>query len=172
MASKYAKTGQVFREGVMIGLILRVFVGFVLACLAAGLTTVLFAWSPAELAAMPTDPLDKLALMFPVATHAAIFAAPFALVAIALGEWMRANSWTYYAIAGIVIAAIGFVSQLQSENTTQGWSVVSSNYPAIAFLTTGFVAGFTYWIFSGRFVGQDGRSSGHLTGRPRENGAH
>lgn len=151
----------------MIGLISRVIVGFLLACLAAGLTTVLFAWSPAELAAMPTDPLDKLALALPVATHTAIFAAPFALIAIALGEWMKANSWSYYAISGIAIAAIGFVSQLQSESAAQDWSVLSSNYPAVAFLTTGFVAGFTYWIFSGRFVGHDHRD----VGRPIQNGA-
>jgi len=142
----------------VIGLILRVVVGFALACLAAGLTTVLFAWTPADLAAMPTDPLEKLSLALPVATHAAIFSAPFALVAIAIGEWMKTNSWSYYAIAGIVIAAIGFVSQFQSESAAQGWSVMSSNYPAVAFLTTGFIAGVTYWIFSGRLVSRGNRS--------------
>lgn len=159
----------------MLALILRVVVGFLLACLAAGLTTVLFAWSPSELASMPTDPLDKLALALPVATHTAIFAAPFALVAIALGEWMKSHNWTYYGIAGIVIAAIGFVSQLQSESAAQDWSVLTSNYPAIAFLTTGFVAGFTYWVFSGRFVGQNShthRNGNTSSGQHNHSSAH
>ena len=134
------------------GVIARVVFGFFLACLAAGLTTVLFAWSPSELASMPGDPLEKIALALPLATHVAIFSAPFALIAIALGEWQKSKNWVYYGLAGMVIAMIGFIAQYQSEPPTQCWSVVGSNYPLAAVLTTGLVAGLVYWLFSGQFV--------------------
>jgi zinc transporter ZupT len=149
-------------------LVLRVLVGFALACIAAGLTTVLFAWSPAELAGMPGDPMEKVALTFPLATHAAIFSAPFALIAIALGEWQRWRDWAYYSAAGMVISMIGFFAQYQSEQANQSWSIVSSNYPLIAFLAAGLAAGLTYWLFSGRLVGvsshdQSGHGQNHAT---------
>ncbi len=41
-----------------------------------------------------------------------------------------------------------------AEPTGQNWSVVNSNYPLIAFLTTGFVAGVAYWIVAGRHAGR------------------
>ena len=134
-------------------LIIRVLVGFLLACLAGGLTAVLFAWTPSELAAMPSDPLEKIVLALPLATHAAIFSAPFALVAIAVGEWRRWRDWAYYAMVGMVIALIGYFAQYQSEQANQAWSIASGNYPLIAFLSMGLAAGLTYWLFSGRLVG-------------------
>lgn len=136
----------------MIGTIIRVLFGFAIACLLAGLTKVLFAWSPAELAGMPGDPMEKLALSFPVGTHMAIFSAPFALIAIAMAEWRGWRDWAYYAAVGIIIALIGFLAQYQAEMPAQSWSVTSSTYPIIAYLTSGFVGGLVYWMFSGRLV--------------------
>jgi hypothetical protein len=138
----------------MIGRIFRVLSGFILACLAAGITKVLFAYSPNELASLPPEiASDRLALAMPVATHVAIFAAPFALVAIAIAEWQRWRDWAYYAAAAMAIALIGFFTQYQSETAQQGWSILNSNYPLITFLVTGFVAGLAYWLFSGRLAG-------------------
>jgi hypothetical protein len=135
------------------GLIFRVLLGYLIACFAAGLTTVLFAWTPSDLANMQGDLAnDKLALAMPVATQIAIFAAPFALVAIGFSEARRRRDWAYYAIAGMAIALFGFLAQYQSETPAQTWSIASSHYPLIAFLTTGFVGGLAYWIFSGRFA--------------------
>ena len=75
-------------------LIFRVLLGYLLACFAAALTTVLFAWTPSDLANMQGDLAnDKLALAMPVATQLAIFAAPFAFVAIAFGESRRWRDW-------------------------------------------------------------------------------
>lgn len=147
----------------MIGRIFRVLSGFIVACLAAGLTKVLFAYSPAELSALlPEVALERVSLMMPVATHIAIFSAPFALVVTAFGEWQGLRDWSYYGVAAIAIALIGFFAQYQSETATQGWSILNSNYPIIAFLTTGFVGGVAYWLVSGRLAG----------GRPRSiNGA-
>jgi hypothetical protein len=138
----------------MIGRIFRVLSGFILACLAAGLVKVLFAFSPAELSNLPPEIAgDRLALAMPIATHTAIFAAPFALIAIWLGEWRVWRDWTYYAIAAMAIAMVGFFAQYSSETTQMGWSIFNSNYPLVAFLSTGFVSGVVYWLFSGRLAG-------------------
>lgn len=138
----------------MIGRIFRVLSGFIIACLAAGLTKVLFAFSPAELSRLPPEIAgDRLQLAVPIATHLAIFSAPFALVAIWLAEWQRWRDWSYYVLAGLAIAAIGFAAQYNSETASMGWSIANSNYPFVTFLTTGFVAGLAYWLFSGRLAG-------------------
>jgi hypothetical protein len=139
----------------MIGRIIRVFVGFVIACLAAGLTVVLFVYTPLELA---TDSgTDRAAeagvLALAAATHSAVFAAPFALVGAAIGEWQRIGSWMYYALVGVVIAAIGFTAQYWTEGT--GQASIVNNYAVTAFLVTGFVSGLVYWLVAGRYVRDD-----------------
>lgn len=134
-------------------LIFRVLLGYLIACFAAGLTTVLFAWTPADLSAMQGELAnDKLALALPVATQMAIFASPFALAAIAYAEWRRTRDWVYYAAAGMAMALFGYLAQYQSETPAQTWSIASNNYPLVAFLTSGFVGGLVYWIFSGRLA--------------------
>jgi hypothetical protein len=140
------------------GLIFRVLLGYLLACLAGGLCTVLFAWMQGDLAN------DKLALAMPVATQIALFAAPFALLAIGFGEAKRWRDWAYYATAGMAIALLGYIAQYQSEAPSQSWSVAGSNYPLIAFLTSGFVGGLVYWLMSGRMAAM--RASSPPTTRP------
>ena len=138
----------------MFGSILRVIIGFVLACLLAALTKVFFAFSPAELFnLLPDVAWSRVSLALPIATHTAIFAAPFALLAALIGEWRGWRDWTYYTLAGIGIALVGFFAQYTSETAIQGWSITNSNYPLITFLTTGFMGGLAYWLFSGRFAG-------------------
>jgi hypothetical protein len=138
----------------MIGRLFRILSGFILACLAAGLCKVLFAFTPSELSNLPPEIAgDRLSLALPIATHAAIFAAPFALIAIWLGEWRVWRDWAYYAAAAMAIALIGFFAQYSAETEQLGWSILNSNYPLVAFLTTGFVSGLVYWLFSGRMAG-------------------
>lgn len=145
----------------MFGSLIRVIIGFVLACLFAALTKVFFAFPPAELANLPPDVAQsRVALALPVATHIAVFSAPFALVATAIGEWRGWRDWSYYALAGIGIALFGFLAQYTSETAMQGWSVTNNNYPLVSFLTTGFIGGLAYWLFSGRFA-HSGQHHGH-----------
>jgi hypothetical protein len=78
----------------MLGRVIRVVFGFVVACLAAGLTIVLFVTTPVELANTPsnaiTDALSANGLLaLFAATHSAVFAAPLALIGAAIGEWRR-----------------------------------------------------------------------------------
>lgn len=140
----------------MFAKLLRILFGFALACLAGGLAMVLFVFTPSEIAGLPPDVAgDRLGKSFElaavVAVQAALFSAPFALVAVAMGEALRNRDWTYYVIAGLIIAGIGFFAQHSTEQT--GQPTIVNNYALTAFLTSGFVAGMMYWILSGRFAG-------------------
>jgi hypothetical protein len=139
----------------MIWRIVRVILGFIVACLAAGLTIVLFVYTPAELVAdMATDRVSEAGfLSLAAATHSAVFAAPFALVGAAVGEWRGISSWTYYIPVGMLIAGIGFLVQYLSEGG--GGGSILNSYALTAFLVTGFVAGLVYWLVSGRHASID-----------------
>src|SRR6187549_610944 len=100
--------------------LLRVLFGFAVACLVAGLATVAFIVSPAELASLPADAQSErlgnaglLALY--TATHSAIFAAPFALVAVGIAELWRVRSWLYYVLVGVVISLGGLSAVYANE---------------------------------------------------------
>ena len=135
----------------MIGRTLRMIFGFVLACLAAGLTLVLFVYTPPELVELKSERLSEAALLsLAAATHSAVFAAPFALIGAGFGEWHRIGSWMYYVLIAIAIATVGFLAQYWTE--AQGAASIANNYAVTAFLVTGFVAGFVYWLFAGRFA--------------------
>lgn len=137
----------------MIGRVFRIVIGFVLACLAAGFAMVLFVYTPGEFAAdMSSDRLAEAGILaLAAATHTAIFSAPFALIGAAIAEWRSVASWTYYALIGVVIAAIGFLAQYSSESG--GQATIVNSYALTAFIITGFVGGLIYWLFSGRYVG-------------------
>jgi hypothetical protein len=135
-------------------ILFRVLLGFILACLAAALTKVLFAYPPAELVGLNSDEVvDKLLLTFPIATHMALFAAPVALLAIAFSELRSIREWIYYALAGIVMSMIGFFAQVSNESQGQTWSISANNYPLLAFITAGFIGGVVYWLYAGRHAG-------------------
>ena len=133
----------------MFSTILRVLFGFILACFAAGLTTVLFALGPAELSGGDPDRLAKIMeLVALTATHSAVFAAPFALLAAALSEWQGVRSFLFHTFVGLGIATAGFAAQYFSE--IPGSASVASQYPLMAYAVTGIVAGIIYWLFAGR----------------------
>jgi hypothetical protein len=136
----------------MLGAILRVLVGLVLACLAAGVAKVVFALTPGTLLAASDELLGRaLEWVLLTATQSALFASPFALVAAAFGEWLSVRSLSYYVIAGIAVALAGFVVQYQAE--TAGQLTIANTYAFTAYLTAGFVAGLVYWVVSGRRAG-------------------
>lgn len=147
----------------MISGMLRVIIGFVFACLAAGFTMVLFVYTPLELATeLIGERLSEAALLSLAAgTHSAVFAAPFALIGAGFGEWQRIGSWLYYVLVGIAIAGVGFLAQFWTEATGEA-SIVNS-YAVTAFIVAGFVAGIVYWLFSGRYAA---RPDGQQTSTP------
>jgi hypothetical protein len=143
----------------------RVLIGFLIACIAAALTTLLFVVTPGELIGWLSldDGGDRFSrfnlLWLAAATQSVLFSASFALVAVIIAEWLGKRDWIYYANTGILIAVLGFVVQWASEPTGQNWSVVNSSYPLVAFLATGFVGGFVYWMCAGRRAGGPGRTA-------------
>lgn len=134
-----------------ISTILRVLAGFVLACLAAGYVQVFFAVTPVELIEAPDERLNyvfRWGLL--AATQIAVFSAPFVLISALLSEWIGLRSFAYHAMIGMAIAVAGFGLIHANESPTEA-SIVNS-YAMAAYLTSGFVGGFVYWLFSGRFA--------------------
>jgi len=141
----------------VLGTLARVVFGFVLASIAAGLVTMLFVNTPTEVLAQPVTRLSRTAgetfeLALLTATHAAIFAFVFTLIAASLGELFSIRKLPFYLLCGVVIALLGFAAQYMSE--VPGEPTVFNNYALKAFLTTGFFAGFVYWLAAGQFAGR------------------
>ena len=141
----------------LFGTLARLLFGFVLACMAAGLVTVLFVNTPIDVLAEPFDRLPKTAsetfdLALLAATHLGIFASVFALIAAGMGEWFSIRSLSFYLVAGLIIALLGFSAQYASE--VAGQPTILNNYAIKAFLTVGFFGGFFYWLAAGQFAGR------------------
>jgi hypothetical protein len=153
----YVLSGSARRFGIggtdnaMIGTLVRVIMGFILACLTAGLVQALFLPTTYDLVTSPdgafagSQALDRVLL---IATHSAIFASAFALIAVAIGEWMGVRSLPYYLFAGATIALLGFAAQFSSE--VPGQPTFFNNHALKALLTAGFFAGLVYWLVAGR----------------------
>jgi hypothetical protein len=140
----------------MIARVFRVLIGLVVACLAAGLTMVAFVYSPSELMDGGGDKLAEAGLLaLAAATHSAIFAAPFALIAAVIGEWQALRGWLYYAPAGTAIAGAGFLAQYWTEAGED--ASIANSYAVMAFLASGCVAGTVFWLLSGRLAGGRGQ---------------
>lgn len=150
---------------------LRILFGFVLACLAVGAATVAFVITPAEIVAASGDAQSERLATFGLltllaATHSAIFAAPFVLIAAVIGEWQSIRSPVYYAAAGILISLGGFAAQYASE--TGAAASIANSYAFKAYLTSGFVGGLVYWIVTGRSAGDDPEPGTTLLGSRSE----
>src|SRR5262245_29867499 len=135
----------------MILSVLRVLFGFALACIAGALVQLGFA-TPNDVL---TDDPDRLSWsveqVLLAATHSAVFSAPFALVAAAIGEWQSIRSWVYYALAGIAIAIAGIIALFSAATT--GPNATVNQYATAAYLCSGLVAGIVYWLVAGRIAG-------------------
>ncbi len=134
--------------------IFRVLFGFVLACLAAALTKVLFAVGPQEVTG--GDP-DKIATIIEwvalTATHSAVFAAPFAFLAAAISEWQDIRGFFFHTLVGLGIALAGFAAQYFGE--APGTSSIFNSYAMQAYAATGLAGGIVYWLFAGRWAGHE-----------------
>lgn len=140
----------------MLGTLFRVLFGFIIACLVAGAAVVAFVITPADIATLPAElRWERLGsagvLCLLAATHAAIFAFPFALIAIAIGEGLSIRSWIYYVLVGIAIALGGFGAHYMVEVGSE--PTIVNDYAIRAFLTLGFFGGFAYWMAAGRRAG-------------------
>lgn len=134
--------------------IFRVLFGFVLACLAAALTKVLFAVGPQEVTGGDPDKIATVAeWVVLTATHSAVFAAPFAFLAAAISEWQAIRGFFFHTLVGLGIALAGFAAQYFGE--APGAASIFNTYAMEAYGATGLVGGFIYWLFAGRRAGHD-----------------
>lgn len=141
----------------MIASVLRILLGFVLACLAAATTKVAFVITPADILALSPDAqLERIAragaLILAVATQSAIFALPFAAIAIGLAHWLRIRGWAYYGLAGLLISLLGFAALYASEPS--GIPTIANAYALAAYLFAGVIGGYVYWTIAGRVAGR------------------
>lgn len=139
----------------MLAALARIIFGLLLACLVAGIVQTLFVVTPFDIVSISGDAFTSslanvgLLALF-AATHTAMFVAPFGFIAAVLGEWQHVRQLMYYALIGIVIALAGLYALHLGE---QGGMTILNPYAALAYFTTGLLAGFTYWLASGRFAG-------------------
>jgi hypothetical protein len=136
--------------------LLRILFGFIVACLIAGVVTVAFVVTPTDIANLPPEAQPErlgnagiLALL--AATHSAIFAFPFAIIAIGIAELSRVRSRIYYALVGIAIALGGFAASYLNE--VSGQPSILNGYALAAYLAVGAAGGLAYWLVAGRRAG-------------------
>jgi hypothetical protein len=132
-----------------------VILGFLVASFVAAATLILFVYTPAEFASLPSDMrsarfAEAGQFILAVVPHVAMFSAIFALFASAFAEVRGITSWTYYALVGVCIAVVGFLIQHLSEGP--GQPSILQNYALLAFLVAGAVGGLAYWYVCGRYA--------------------
>jgi hypothetical protein len=146
----------------MIGSVLRVLFGFAVACIVGALVQLGFA-TPNDVLTDDSNRLSwSMEQVLLAATHTGVFSAPFALVAAAIGEWQSIRGWVYYALAGIAISIAGFIALYSSE--AAGTNSIVNQYATIAYLCSGLVAGWVYWLLSGRYAGDDAEAIAQASG--------
>jgi hypothetical protein len=137
----------------MIATVLRCLASYIIACMAASVVAVSFVLPPHELAGQGLDRLAAAGIWLLLATlHTAIFAAPFAAVALAVAEWRCLTSPIYYAAAGFGIAMLGLLAQISGA----GFPLIVTLYVLAALSASGVVGGAVYWMLAGRRAGRQG----------------
>jgi len=136
--------------------LLRVLFGFIIACLVAGLVTVAFVVTPADIAGLPAEAQPERlgnagVLSLLAATHSAIFAFPFAIIGIGVAEMSAIRTWLYYAIVGVGIALGGLAAEYANE--VAGLPSILNGYALAAYVTVGIAGGLAYWLLAGRRAG-------------------
>lgn len=117
--------------------VIRVLVGYVLACLAMGGTFILLVEGPVVAAGRET--LDEFFALVVIATMGlSIYAAVPALICIIVGEARGITSWMFYAFAGLFITLA---------------SVLYSGFGGTRLVIAGLIGGLVYWGVSGRSAG-------------------
>lgn len=130
----------------------RVALAFVAACLAAGVTQVLFIVTPADLVALDGAELwprlgAAAALSGLAAIQAAVFAAPVVLLAAALVPRLHRRSLPKLLLAGAILGlAVFFVRHAAPPNVV----IAIHGYALLACLTAGLTGSFVYWLVASR----------------------
>jgi hypothetical protein len=135
--------------------VVRILTGFALASFAAAATLVLFVYAPADWA---TPGADLTGARLSEAGYFAVIVTPWvalsaalpALAGVAIAEARHIAGSTFYGLAGIGTAAVGFLVLHWSE--PPGGLGTFQAYALIAFLASGLIGGLVYWASSGRYA--------------------
>jgi hypothetical protein len=135
--------------------IVRVALGFALACLAAAATLVAFVYAPSNWAALGAELSgERLSeagfFALAITPHVIVSAALPALLAAIYAETRKVAAWAFYGLAGIGVGLAGFFLQHLTEAPDP--ESIFQAYALIAFLTAGLIGGLVYWAASGRLV--------------------
>jgi hypothetical protein len=121
--------------------IFKFLLGFTVAVLVAGAMQALFV-TGSDALALDSARLESLGLLtLLAATQSAVFAAPFAILAALVANWLPIRSRFYYAACGVIIALAGFSAQYVSEAGSQ---TIYNSYALTAYLVSGLAAGLAY----------------------------
>lgn len=125
---------------------IRFVIGLVAAALVAGLVLVAFVAGPSDLAGADLDRLQSLGLLVLLAaTQAAVFAAPFAVLAALVASWQPIRSRLYFAAVGLLIGLAGFLAQYVGE---AGPETILNRYALAAYGVAGLAAGLAYGLIA------------------------
>ena len=121
--------------------IFKFLLGFTAAALVAGAVQALFV-TGADALVLDSARLESLGLLtLLAATQSAVFAAPFAILAVLVAAWLPIRSRVYYAACGVIIALAGFSAQYVSE---AGAQTIYNSYALTAYVVSGLAAGLVY----------------------------
>jgi hypothetical protein len=75
------------------------------------------------------------------ATQSAVFALPFAILAVLVAVWLPIRSRLYFVACGLLIALAGFSAQYVSE---AGAQTIYNSYALAAYVCSGLAGGLAY----------------------------
>lgn len=127
--------------------LLRILAGFAAACLVAGATQVLFVVEAGEIFAARETAAATAILIAMAATQSAIFAAPFAVIAVGLSEALSWRRLVTYLAIGVLIGLSGYVTVLAGEGPGP---TLLNDHAFWAFAVSGLAAGAVYWLVAAR----------------------
>lgn len=124
--------------------IVRFILGFIAAALIAGLVQVLFVAGLDGLRAGAPGSMESLGLLVLLAaTQSAVFAFPFAVLAVIVAGWLGLRGRWFYVGAGLLIGLGGFFAQHVGES---GPLTILNRYALSAYAVSGLAAGYVYWM--------------------------
>ena len=132
--------------------IARCLAGYLVACLVAGIVAIAFVIPPSDLVTGSSERLSTVGIwMLLTAVHAAVFAAPFALVGLIHAERRSIQHAGYYIAFGWAVAAVALLIQLLPPGPGQPFKVTA--YVMAALLSAAVAGSFVYWLVAGRHAG-------------------
>jgi hypothetical protein len=145
--------------------IIRILIGWLVACFGAALTYAILGHSPGTLdAALDQAPtiLDKgFADSMSLTAAIAFFSAIPALLGVQYAEQYSIRSWMYYAILSLVFAVAAYWLAIGAETVPS--KTEGSLYGTVTLALMGLVFGTIYWLLAGRYAGLDAGAAKPVT---------